>query len=307
MLKICHLSDLHLCGQNKFERRTAKALYHALNMGVDHIVITGDIVHYPNRYDYRIARRLFQEFGLLNNQKLSLTIGNHEIYGGVQFLREMISFPLKSLKVDYKAKLSEFLDYFPEAFENTIKISDEFPFPFAKILGDWVLVGINSTTSYSISNPLASNGKVSEEQLKALETLLKNLECGNRRKIVMIHHHFCEFRELRVGNDLLNVRRIEMETLKLHNQKPLLAILADNGVELVLHGHVHKSIKYFKRGIQFSNAGGAIDGWNPHLLSVNLITIEGSTIEINIDSLSIYDEPVFEENYGQNIVPKYAS
>jgi 3',5'-cyclic AMP phosphodiesterase CpdA len=307
MLKICHLSDLHLCGQNGQIRKAERTLNYAVNMGFDHLVITGDLVHYPKKRDFLQARSLFRDFGLLDGRKLSLTIGNHEIYGGVQFLKETLSFPQKSSTVDYKSKLLEFVNYFPEAFENTIRISDERPFPFIKTVDSFVLVGINSATPYSLfHNPLASNGKVSEEQLSALKILLNRPECSGKRKIVIIHHHFCKFRELRAKIELLKFRQMEMQTLKLFGKKALLAALAGHGVELVLHGHVHKSIRYNKHGIVFSNAGGSIDGWDSYKLAINLITIGDREIEVKIHPFSTAEGPETERIYDDSFMPGFA-
>ena len=225
MLKICHLSDLHICSENGREniRKTEKILNYAMDLGFDHLVITGDIVHNPKAADFKIVRDILGDFGLLKSDRLSLVIGNHEIYGGIHFFKDIISFPHKSCRINYDLQVARFRDYFPEAFENIYSEDNERVFPYAKIIGDTVILGLNSTAQYSLLfNPLASIGIISKDRLEALSSLLRLPVCKDREKVVLTHHHFCEFRNLDAGVDTFKLRRLEFETLKLHGKARLL-------------------------------------------------------------------------------------
>ena len=66
----------------------------------DHLVITGDLTHNADYEDLEILRNLFQEYGLLNSERLSLVIGNHDIFGGPQAAEEVFQFPEKCKQID---------------------------------------------------------------------------------------------------------------------------------------------------------------------------------------------------------------
>ncbi len=309
-MRIVHLSDLHICrlkGRSNI-RLTEMALNFALEMGFDHLVITGDMVHNPNRGDFNIARDIFQNLGILDSGKLSLTIGNHEIHGGIHTLNEAISFPGKSLRNNYVRRINEFVDYFPEAFENIYRLNDKSIFPFAKIIGDSVLIGINSVKDYSLfQNPLASNGHVSNRQISEIDCFLKLAEIRDKNKIIMMHHHFCEFTNLNTNFHPLGLRRLEWETLKLHGKARLLEFFKKHKIELVLHGHIHESAEYRKNGIFFSNAGGSVDGFNSGLISINLIDISKAGVKIEIHSFSPEAVPSWGKIYSGNPIPEFAN
>ena len=115
-MKIAHLSDVHICQKSRPKNleRTKLLLDYALQQGVDHIVITGDIVHLGEVEDYIALRNLFQEFGLLDPFKLTLVIGNHDVFGGVYLAEDILSFPEKCESINYDAKLLEFKNHFFE-------------------------------------------------------------------------------------------------------------------------------------------------------------------------------------------------
>ena len=74
--------------------------------------------------------------------------------------------------VKYFEKVNSFVGHFSNLFENTNRISETDSFPFAKVLGDVVLFGLNSIDKYSrYKNPFASNGKISKMQKQKLKQL----------------------------------------------------------------------------------------------------------------------------------------
>lgn len=173
-MKIAHISDLHLCSNYKKQNavKTKKLIENALKNGADHIVITGDISDNANEKDFLILRKILQTYNLLEWDKASVVIGNHDIFGGVQTAQDIINFPAKCTKTNYHIKQQIFYKYFEELFINTIFTSDENPFPFAKVLNNVALIGMNSIDVYSkIKNPFASNGLVDKIQRLRLKTL----------------------------------------------------------------------------------------------------------------------------------------
>ena len=80
---IAHISDLHLSAEHKrFNLRRARRLLEEIGRRrVDHVVVTGDIAADADRREFEIARGLFRNSGLLDPAKLSLVIGNHDVFG----------------------------------------------------------------------------------------------------------------------------------------------------------------------------------------------------------------------------------
>ena len=104
-LTIAHLSDFHISAEHRRNhiRRARRALEYARSLGVDHVVVTGDITANGDPADYRIARSLFASAGLLDAGRLTVTIGNHDVFGGVHTAEEVLTFPGHCRVTDDKA------------------------------------------------------------------------------------------------------------------------------------------------------------------------------------------------------------
>ncbi len=84
-MKIAHLSDLHICTEFKPEN-TAKAEFlirQSAENDIDHLVITGDISNRSQPMDYHVFRELLIKYGFYNRDRLTIVMGNHDIYGGI--------------------------------------------------------------------------------------------------------------------------------------------------------------------------------------------------------------------------------
>jgi predicted phosphodiesterase len=258
-MKIAHFSDLHLCGKYKRKNisRTKKIIKHALDLGAEHFVFSGDISDNAQQNDFLILRKILETYNLFTADKATVVIGNHDIFGGVQTGQDVINFPSKCAKTDYKEKVQLFFENFAELFENAFFPNENNLFPFAKVLQDVVLIGINSIDKYSkIKNPFASNGHVSKLQKENLKNIFDMKIFSDKIKIAVIHHHFCKT-AINSENGLWN--KIENFTMKLRGKKKLIKLLDENGIELVLHGHSHEVAEYERRGIRFINAGGSVE------------------------------------------------
>lgn len=249
-MKIAHISDLHLDKLKKPEnfRKTLSLLEYIISKEPDHIVISGDITENADKYSFELTRSIFRKFGLLNKSKLTVVPGNHDIFGGVYLAEEILNFPAKCRETNYNRKLSEFIWWFRETM-------DEDNFPLVKEFDEVIIIGLNSVAEYSIiKNPLASNGKISNAQLKKLDEILKG---KNKLKIGVTHHHFslhssteCQF------NSFWN--KVERRTMKLRRKKRVISKFLEHNISIVLHGHVHESAEYIKNGIKFINSGGSL-------------------------------------------------
>ncbi|MCX7875411.1 MAG: metallophosphoesterase [Melioribacteraceae bacterium] len=262
-MRIAHISDLHLCTlfKEKNYLKLEKALITALKNGVQHFVFSGDITDNANEEDFKNFKSILKKYNIYNSLKATITIGNHDIFGGPQTANDVISFPSKCLKINYIEKVKEFIDHFKELFENTITINNEINFPFLKIVHDNAFLIINSIDEYSrFKNPFASNGKVNKEIRKKIIELSKNKEISDKTKIAVIHHHFYHNYENASSSENNLWNKIENFTMKLKHKKKLINLFNECGVKIVLHGHSHEMKEYIRNGIHFFNSGGAFEG-----------------------------------------------
>ena len=288
-MKIAHISDLHL--NSFFNDLTYKKIKFLLknlsDLKIDHLVITGDLTDNADQNDFLILRRLLKRFGFLDGKKLSLTIGNHDIFGGVQKPDDIFSFGEKCRNVNYKKMVSDFISYFPEAFENCEYLDKDY-FPFIKTIDDVLFLGINSIAEYSaINNPFASNGEVSLNQFNKSFELLSKYSKNYNHKLILVHHHFNKIKSNSKSSLGLIWQNIEKQTMKLKNKKRLFKLFNDFHVDLVLHGHLHEIKEYYRKEIRFMNAGASIRGRHNNKVSFNLIETGSKKIEVKKFELEV--------------------
>ena len=282
-MRIAHISDLHLCGKYKKNNieRTEILIRHALDNGVQHFVFTGDISDNAEENDFIVFKEILRKYDLLNSDKTTIIIGNHDIFGGPQTAQDVLNFPSKCMLVDYRAKVSLFMNHFKELFDNAVFQNEEMSFPFLKEFKDILLIGINSIDHYSwFKNPFASNGKVSKQQIKALKHLLKTQEFKEKIKIVLIHHHFYKKDMIARSSQSSLWNKIENFTMKLRGKKELLKIFEEYNVKLILHGHSHDMVDYYRKGIRCINAGGSIE--NESSDELNLYIIDAFPFDLSL-------------------------
>jgi DNA repair exonuclease SbcCD nuclease subunit len=298
-MKIAHISDLHLCRKYKRDNvyKIKKILQQIVESEVDHIVISGDLTDNADEKDYLVLRRILESYNLLRWNKTSIVIGNHDIFGGVQSADDIINFPSKCKKVNYKEKVENFVKYFEELFENVFLPLEANPFPYAKEIGNVVLIGINSIDQYSkIKNPFASNGLVSKEQKKGLIKILEIYNQLDKLKIAIIHHHFNKNNVPSFSSENYLWNSIENFTMKLREKKKLMKLFVKNGITLVLHGHSHEMSEYMRRGLKFVNSGGSIDNKKNKEVGYFLINVDGFDFNINMKKFFIEKNITVEQD-----------
>lgn len=287
-MRIVHLSDIHIGTHFKKSNfaKTKKLIKIALETGFDHLVITGDISDNAEKRDYLLFRKILKSFDLLDKNKTSLVIGNHDIYGGVQTALDVVNFPAKCLKIDYEQKVREFFNHFKELFEDCYFPLENKIFPYSKMIGDTQLIGLNTIDLYSrIKNPFASNGKVYRDQFEGIKKIFKNKEFSPAHKVILAHHHFYKKTEKATSSSKV-WNKIESYTLKLRGKKRLLKLFKENDVELILHGHSHDIREYDRKGMKLINAGGSID--NNLTKNIFLILIDiNNTLNVSISAIDL--------------------
>ena len=288
-MRIAHISDLHFTSFFKENNLNSirYLLKYALKKGTDHIIITGDLTDNADRNDFLTLRKLFDDLGLLHHDKLSLVIGNHDIFGGVQTAEDIFSFPGRCKIADYKKKVKEFYVHFKETFDGALIKDNETVFPYAKIINGVLLVGLNTNDEYSSTkNIFASNGAVQLDQFNKAVHIFNTLSEKAHTKIVMLHHHFNKMK-VNQGSAFGSFwQNIEKQTMKLRKKKRLFNVFKEYNVDLVLHGHYHVMGVYERKGIRFLNAGGSVKSDNADHLNINFIDIKKDTIKIKTDFLN---------------------
>jgi predicted phosphodiesterase len=285
---IAHLADLHLSLHHRRRniRNVQRLLEYVQKLGVDHVVVTGDIAADALPEELDLARRLFEAYGLLDPSRLSVVIGNHDVYGGVHTAEDVLTFPGRCRTTPYGERVRHFGQAFRETFRGTLGGSPANPFPFLKTIGGVALLGMNSVADYSpVRNPVGSNGAVMESERDTVEEWLESGVIGDRTPIALIHHHFSAFEPGPPGIAPGLWGAVERQTMKLRGKKKLLKLFARHGIGLVLHGHVHLTQDYRRSGIRFLNAGGSLLGPVPGELTVNLLRIENSRVHVEVHHL----------------------
>lgn len=312
-MEIAHLSDLHICVKNKAQNigKTRRVIEFALEQGFDHLIISGDISHDAKAVDFEVLRRMLAEYGLLHWQKLSLAIGNHDIYGGVHLATDLLEFPRRCRETDHEKRVRDFVACFQEAFEHTEQPLAPRAFPYLKALGEVLIIGVNSIAAYStFSNFFAANGRVNPAELEQLRVLLAAPKFPRRRKLVVMHHQFLSRLMPPPG------RQTATEALwtfcshhlnKLYQKNKLLRLFSEHRVDLVLHGHIHFNAVYRLNGVRFLNGGGAVEGERPGELRVNFITVNEDGIDIAIKTVAGKIAPQKRRYVRPYLVPEFAA
>lgn len=289
-MKIFHISDLHLCKTYKRNNiiKTRELIKYFVENNLDHLVITGDISDNSNKEDWIILRKLLISYGIYNSDKVTVAIGNHDIFGGVQAATDILSFPAKCLQTDYFYKVRSFYDVFSDLFSNSFHINPSI-FPLVKIVDNIAFIIINTIDFYGrLLNPFASNGKVFYEDFKTIAKLLFDPTLKNKTKIILAHHHFYKNHVESTSSYGTIWNKIEKYTMKLRGKKKLIKLFAEGDVKYVLHGHSHELKIYERKNIIFSNAGASVDNLKDYLSSGILLNTDLNSLQqVNLNYRSL--------------------
>jgi predicted phosphodiesterase len=176
-------------------------------------------------------------------------------------------------------------------------------FPFIKEFKETLLIGLNSIDHYSrIKNPFASNGKVSKLQVKALKQLLSEQKFKDKIKIVLVHHHFYKKNMHAKSSKNTIWNKIENFTMKLRGKKNLIKLFEDNNVKMILHGHSHDMIDYYRKGIRCVNAGGSIENESASQLGLFIIDAFPFDLSVSLSTILLDQNEVFHTRELVNAV-----
>lgn len=286
--RLVHLSDPHLSRQ--FYREHMKSfkllLKSILAEGCDHFVITGDIVSTGDEDDYYLAREILGTLDLLDSSRLTVVPGNHDIFGGPHRAVDVLSFPQYVRNVDYARHLERFQVVFGETFTNVVSYGQDSVFPFVKKVGPFSIIGLNSIPPWSLRrNPLASSGKLDDNQRQALLQMQADGHFSRTIPLVAIHHHFNDLQDDSAGGAFW--KRIESNTTRMRGRTKTLRLFHSLGIRYVLHGHIHRNEIYQKSSVTLLNGAGAVCDDPIKFLKYNEIHVANGVEHSRTNVLSI--------------------
>jgi 3',5'-cyclic AMP phosphodiesterase CpdA len=239
-MRIAHFSDLHLDGRvatppwrflNKrltgwvnlrlkrsavhrpaYVRAIAKEI---ARIGVDHVIVTGDLTNLALEAEYEVARELIEQDLGLDPENVTIVPGNHDVYtrGAVasgRFAHYLSTWQHSDL---------------PELAADTSCGR----FPVVKLRGPVAIVALSTAVARA---PFVAAGELGGRQLAALTRILDHPEVA-RRLVVIATHHPVEHPWPGAKGYLEGLRDAPL----------LMERLRGVSGGLLLHGHLHRRIQ----------------------------------------------------------------
>jgi 3',5'-cyclic AMP phosphodiesterase CpdA len=169
---------------------------------VDHVALTGDMVNLAAWSEFPNAAKWMERFG--PPDRLTFVPGNHDTY----------------VPVPWERGLAHFAPWMSSDRHDTAP--DNSHFPFVRMRRTTALIGLN--TGQPQGYHLAS-GTLGAQQLRDLRNVLGLLGQQGFYRVVLIHHP--------------PLPGLAIKRKALTDAAELKAVLAEEGCELVLHGHNH--------------------------------------------------------------------
>jgi len=175
----------------------------------DHIAITGDLTQLSLPAEFEKARDWLQSLG--TPEQVTVIPGNHDTYVKTAWHQSFalwLDYMLGDAQAQQAGSISSLAELFP-----TLRIRNRI-----------ALIGISTAQP---SAPHLATGAIGADQLKKLETILKQIDGQRLFRIILIHHPPI--------SGVVNWRR------SLTDAQFLQTLLKRYGAELVLFGHAHKT------------------------------------------------------------------
>lgn len=172
----------------------------------DHIAVTGDLVNLSLDTEFAPARLWLEQLG--SHEHVTVIPGNHDAY-----VRRAVQHPATHWS-DYMrgdgVGLAAPVDKLP-------------PFPFVRRRGAVALIGLSTAVPTA---PFMATGRLGADQLMRLADVLEHLRHEQAFRVVLIHHPPLA---IKLGDRFK--RLIDASQFR--------RVIAEQGAELVLHGHEH--------------------------------------------------------------------
>lgn len=178
----------------------------------DHIAVTGDLTNISLPQEFTAAAVWLKELGAAED--VSVIPGNHDTYVPLPFDRSL------GLWRDNMAGLMPGEAESLGAAEQPVASPNDFP--YVRQRGSVALIGASTAVP---TKPFSAAGELGAAQLERLAGILEHLGQAGLFRVLMIHHP----PYIDPGGERKSLR----------DRAALREILAQKGVELVLHGHDH--------------------------------------------------------------------
>ncbi|MEP7123719.1 MAG: metallophosphoesterase [Byssovorax sp.] len=236
-MRIAHLSDLHLLSLDgavpfrlfnkrltgylnlRFHRKSVHKPFavHAaareiVRLGIDHVVITGDLSNLALEGEFELVRRFLDEELGLPPDRVSIIPGNHDAYtSGAHRARRFATTFARYLTSDL-----------PE-----LTAPGEV-FPYVHLRGPTAIIGLSTALPRM---PLVASGAVGREQLAALARILEHPDVRARTPVILQHHP--------IHNPASRAKTALEGLTDADHEAHVLRRLRRG---LLLHGHLHRRI-----------------------------------------------------------------
>ena len=182
-------------------------------MGVDHLVVTGDVTFSGEPREFERAADLLRPFA--DAKKLSVVPGNHDVW--TEESVETARF-LRAIGPDGKGMRRAAPSY-----------------PHVVPLGDEVVLVALDSARYG-EDPLTTPGRLGSEQLRAARELAREHSKEGRAVLLAFHHHVVLPPE-RMPSDPAVAR------MPLFDADKVVRLVAEQPIAAVLHGHRHTAFR----------------------------------------------------------------
>lgn len=174
----------------------------------DHIVVTGDLVNIALPEEIDLARQWLESLG--DPQHVSVIPGNHDAY---------VPGALAQTRREWRA------------FMVGDEPQDAIIFPYVRERGPLAIIGVNSARATA---PFRATGHLSDRQLERLGGKLRKLGEEGKFRVVLIHHP--------------PAPEVMFKSARLVEAEEFVKVIADEGAELILHGHMHSGSLVYVAG-----------------------------------------------------------
>jgi len=173
-------------------------------LGIDHLVVTGDLGNISLEGEWRAAIAWLERYGP-EPRALTVIPGNHDVY---------------TPDVEREHAFEKVFERYQKADHR----ADEAAYPFVRIRGeDIAFVCVNTCVA---TGDLGAWGSIGDPQRKRLATILTEPSFQKRVRVVLMHHP--------------PVVHKGAEDHNLRDREAFADVLRNAGADLVLHGHDHR-------------------------------------------------------------------
>jgi len=280
-LRLAHVSDLHVpsrwrrapwlylgkriigalnyqlrrAGQHPLEAVTSLVRALVEDSTIDHVVVTGDLVNVSLPEEFAAARGFLDPLIARAPGFISVIPGNHDRY-------------------TYSSERSRL---FERAFADcmTSELDLGAPFPFVRFRKEVAILGLDSAVA---TPPFFATGRLGPEQRARLERSLEDPRVKQASfRVALVHHP-----------PLVPGGGRDKPLHRLTDDRELVAI-AERGIDLLLHGHIHVPFTVEKGRVRGIGVGSSTVVAGALLGRLNVYTIEAGKL-VSVESRSFSRE-----------------